>query len=158
MKLCNKCHQQKEYSEFTKNKNSKDKLSYTCRTCNIILAGEWRKNNYEKAKQCQNKFNARYRIKGGIGVYGLWNKIDECWDYIGEGALNDRETKHRRACLQSTPDEVKLNIWFEGFDNIYEFRVLYKCDSKQQCRDTETEYIDKLNPRYNTKKRKKCEK
>ena len=40
-------------------------------------------------------------------------------------------------------------MWLDGFDNVYEFKQLVKCDNKKQRGILETKYIAELNPRYN---------
>lgn len=138
MKQCNKCGVVKPYEQFYKQTKSKDGYQGKCIDCNRIL--------------CRQS-TAKYRVKEGIGVYALYNKIEQCWDYVGEGNLLDRQQHHQTANGTSTPWQVKLNIWFDDFDNVYEFRVLCECKNKQQCEDMETKYINELNPRYNKNKR-----
>lgn len=138
MKVCIKCNTKKTYKHFSKTKRTKDGYQYYCKTC---------LNNIDK------EYRKIYRNKDGIGVYGLYNKIEQCWDYIGQGKLKAREMAHKQTVALSTPVEVKLNIWFEGFDNVYEFRVLCKCDNRKQCLEMETKYINELNSRYNKYKR-----
>ena len=154
MKLCNICFNTKPSTEFHRNKAKSDGLQNRCKACDAIHHKSRRESDIEFYQGKINQYRRKWNVNDGIGVYGLWNKIEECWDYVGEGALNDRESGHRNACNTSTPWEVKLNIWLDGWDNVYEFRVLWRCDSKQQCQDTETEYITQLNPRYNDRKNK----
>ena len=85
-----------------------------------IAVNKWAKNNPEYIKQ--NDVN--HRLKYGIGVYGLWNKIVQCWDYVGEGQLNGRKSNHKNAKSSSTPIEVRLNILFNGFEDVYDFKIL----------------------------------
>ena len=134
MKKCSKCGKIKPYEKFSKNKNFKDGLQYNC-------------------KDCMSGVMVQYSFKDGRGVYALWNKINKCWDYVGQGLLYDREKIHRNANCPSTPSQIKLNIWFDGWDNVYEFKVLCKCRSKEKCIEMETKYISELQPKYNTNKR-----
>jgi hypothetical protein len=151
MKQCKKCGIEKSYDEFHKYKKSQDGLQAYCIVCNKTNAIKWQNNNGKRYRQNL----AKWRTSNGIGVYGLWNKNEECYDYVGQGRLNDREAHHRKPNHKttSTPREVILNVWFDGFDNVYEFRILCKCDTKEQCKELETKYIAELNPRYNKKQR-----
>jgi len=152
-KQCNICFNTKPSTEFHRRKANSDGLQNRCKACDAIHHKSRRESNIEFYQEVTNRYRRKWNVSNGIGVYGLWNKIEQCWDYIGEGGLNDRENGHRNTSNTSTPWQVKLNIWFEEWENVYEFRVLCRCESKQQCQDTETEYINQLNPRYNIRKR-----
>jgi hypothetical protein len=143
-KQCNHCGLSKPLTEFHKRKISRDGHQHKCKQCNVKL--------------CHNS-QPKYESKNGNGVYTLWNKVEQCYDYIGCGELKAREMKHRNPTpySSSTPDAVKLNVWLCDFDNVYDFKVLYKCKTKtkKQLENIETEYIDELNPKYNKNKRKR---
>ncbi len=153
MKTCYVCGIEKPYEQFSKCKANKDGLQYNCKTCATILSNKWNSSNKEKVKKIHKKYKNKRRSSEGIGVYGLWNKTEQCYDYIGEGQLKNREDSHKLGLNASTPVEIKLNVWFDGFDSVYEFRVLCKCDTKEQCKEMETKYINELQPRYNKRKR-----
>ena len=139
-KQCNICFNSKPLSEFHRCKANPDGLQRRCKQCNVVVCRETSK-----------KFSFKYNKQNGSGVYGLWNKLDNCYDYVGEGQFKGREMKHRNPLpySSSTPNEVKLHVWFDGFDNVYEFKQLVKCDDKKQRGVLETKYISKLKPRYN---------
>ena len=149
MKQCSKCSVVKSYEQFNKYNKASDGRQGYCKQCQSEIHKIRHKNNPARIRNYMKKWIRN----NGIGVYGLWNKIEQCYDYIGEGNLNDRKNTHRGGHCPSTPWQIKLNIWFDDFDNVYEFRVLCKCKTKQQCKDTETKYINELNPRYNKNKR-----
>jgi len=149
MKQCSKCGVIKPYEQFSKYSKSKDGLQAYCRQCQSETHKIRHKNNPARIRNYMKKWIRRK----GIGVYGLWNKIEQCYDYVGEGNLNDRMNTHRAGHCPSTPWQIKLNIWFDGWDNVYEFRVLCECETKQQCREMEIKYINELLPCYNKNNR-----
>jgi hypothetical protein len=68
-KRCSKCDGDKELSEFTKCKTSKDGLQYHCKECRRTGAKLWRENNSEKHKliykkhYSKNSKDINYKIK-----------------------------------------------------------------------------------------------
>jgi hypothetical protein len=79
MKLCPKCNQLKPLTEYSKNKNKNDGLSYCCKTChhsyitiphhikykeyNKIYGKEWRKNNPNYNKIQNKEYAKKYYSK-----------------------------------------------------------------------------------------------
>ena len=53
MKICTKCKMEKDFSEFGKNKKSKDGLRYDCRTCRT----EYYHNNLESINEARQIYN-----------------------------------------------------------------------------------------------------
>jgi hypothetical protein len=56
MKTCTKCKIEKDLSEFTKDKNSKDKLSYWCKNCFNHNNKNYRKNNKDKLSELNKNY------------------------------------------------------------------------------------------------------
>ncbi len=54
-KMCPKCNEEKLYSEFHKNKLSKDGYGYICKKCDAIKCKKYRKNNIDKISIKQKK-------------------------------------------------------------------------------------------------------
>jgi hypothetical protein len=63
MKECNRCHQIKDESEFTKSKVNKGGLRTTCRDCRTEEAREYRAKDPEKRKQVSREYNIRNKEK-----------------------------------------------------------------------------------------------
>lgn len=68
-KICNKCNEVKNISEFYKNSYSKDKLRSNCKVCQNKNTIEWKKNNPEKYKDIQIKF-----IDRNPGISNMYTK------------------------------------------------------------------------------------
>ena len=65
MKICNKCENEKELSEFSYGKDTQ-KYRSDCIQCCSIKQKKWRDNNPEKVKQNQKKFNEQNKKKKHI--------------------------------------------------------------------------------------------
>ena len=64
VKICSKCKQEKNLSDFTYNKNTKDKLTTWCRGCCKIARDDYYQENKEKISLMQKTWrenNADYR-------------------------------------------------------------------------------------------------
>jgi len=66
MKTCSKCKKEKRVTDFGKNKNSKDGLTYTCKQCRhetyiknrentLVYQIEYRKNNKQKILEAKRE-------------------------------------------------------------------------------------------------------
>lgn len=58
MKHCNKCNQDKELSEFYKNKKSKDLHTAYCKKCSIAITKKWQQYNSHKMRTANKKWRA----------------------------------------------------------------------------------------------------
>jgi hypothetical protein len=155
MKQCTQCNQIKPYSEFSKCKSFKDGLQYKCKQCRKSVDKQRYKTNKKRIlATCEN-----YRNKLGMGVYALFNIIDNVCDYVGQGRFQDRLTRHKASpftthTTTSTPIQVQNNIAKYGFDNVYRFEIIRHCNTKQEREEWETYYIQEKKPRYNINKMK----
>lgn len=73
MKLCPKCKELKDNSDFSKNKTAKDRLAWQCKEC----VKKYRRLNRYKRNEYNKKYNRTYRGKRSM----LENK--ECACYLG---------------------------------------------------------------------------
>jgi len=63
IKKCSKCNQEKDTSEFVKDKKKKDGLYSSCRSCNNNRIAHWHKENNEEFSQYQKRWTAKNREK-----------------------------------------------------------------------------------------------
>ena len=154
MKKCSKCQQLKPTSEYQNDKSRKDGLNAKCKECtkqnkrNTEYMKTYYQLNREKLDAKTKIATFKYRIKDGLGIYLLWNKIDQCVDRVGEGQFKYREMCYRR-CHENHPIEINNNVKQYGFDNVYEFRKIEWCDNEYERKNKETQYINQYKPKYN---------
>jgi hypothetical protein len=55
-KICSKCKQEKETSNFSKNKASNDGYGVWCKSCNLANLAVWKKLNADKVIEQKNKY------------------------------------------------------------------------------------------------------
>jgi hypothetical protein len=58
-KVCRKCKEEKDVSDFYKNSHSKDGLRSNCKICQNKNSTNWRTSNVEKYNEIQKKFKTR---------------------------------------------------------------------------------------------------
>ncbi len=63
MKICSKCKEHLDLSEFYKFKRSKDGLQAICKKCNQISHDDWVKNNRKKVNTISRRHQIKYREK-----------------------------------------------------------------------------------------------
>ncbi len=75
MKLCKTCQQSKPESEFSKNKNIRDRLQSPCKACQHASQTQWyKKNPTANREQCGKYYNEnrhKWRIRSYKNTYGL---------------------------------------------------------------------------------------
>jgi len=69
MKTCRTCTQEKKYSEFPRDKYTKDGYTASCKKCRYEKSNQWHKKNYLKNKEEILKYNSRWRKKNWENVY-----------------------------------------------------------------------------------------
>lgn len=95
MKRCTLCKQEKEISEFYKNKRSPDGYGTRCKPCNREYSDAWNKANPERVRASWKKKEERYRQTGIAKArrYGLtvedYNVLVE--KHSGRCAICDKE-------------------------------------------------------------------
>lgn len=62
-KICTICKINKPLNEFFYKKDSRDRLSYKCRKCSVILNKKWRHENKEKVRECRRKWRKNNKEK-----------------------------------------------------------------------------------------------
>lgn len=111
MKICNICKQEKELSEFNKDKSRPDERQYHCRECQTILAKKYR----EKVGPIPAKLRMRkYRKENPEKSYKQGRKqrqnnpeqsrlASKKWKEQNQDKCNARESKRRASLLNATP-------------------------------------------------------
>ena len=56
MKVCTKCNEEKEYSQYSKHPQTRDKLVPTCKTCTNVYKKEYRAKNKEMLSEKRKQF------------------------------------------------------------------------------------------------------
>lgn len=105
MKACSQCGELKDHSGFSKNKNSKDGLQSSCKSCqkNAYKLNKERKLEYQKAYYRSNKkqileYNKKYRIENYESLSAKWKSYyDLNKEYI---------SKYKRDHYQSNRENI----------------------------------------------------
>lgn len=77
-KTCSKCKNQKSYSEFPKDKYTKDGYTTSCKKCRYKKTNEWAKKNYLENKQEVLNKNSKWRKDNWDKVYKQRKKSGYC--------------------------------------------------------------------------------
>lgn len=89
-KQCHSCKEQKDLSEFNKDKSKRDGLSYRCKCCTNkylrnytkTLEGHLRACFYNIIQRCDNPKHRLYKWYGGRGICCLFETVYEFIDYV----------------------------------------------------------------------------
>jgi hypothetical protein len=157
MKQCNRCHQSKDTSQFSKCKSNKDGLQYKCKQCdketNLKFRTEinpthhqnWQDKNWDKFVGYIKSY--RKADKMPI-VYGITNP--EGMVYIGmtEMYLTVRVNEHKRHYRRASEGKRdRLGLLHDSFDTFgienHEFKVVKECPglSRKQLKEVESAFI-----------------
>lgn len=128
MKRCTRCKVEKELSEFSKNKKSKDGLQHICKSCAAIEHKEWHEKNKEHIKEYSKEWyeNNKERVKESAKEWRINNK-----EYRKEQAyLNSRtiKGKYNQLKANSKPRGLEVQISFEQYTEILKENKCYYCD------------------------------
>lgn len=63
-KICKTCNLSLPLSNFDNDKKSRDKLRYSCKSCEKLITKSWKKSNPDKVKL----LNRKYKLKGTYGL------------------------------------------------------------------------------------------
>jgi hypothetical protein len=93
MRVCSKCKEEKELSDFTRDISSKDGLRYSCRDCGREYYLSRKNNTSVRSREYSKKYrlNNLHKIK----QYRL-NNLDKAKEYQKEYRLKERENKNRK--------------------------------------------------------------
>lgn len=115
MKVCTKCHIEKEESEFAKVKAYKNGIKSSCKVCDNLLTKKWRKENveYVKINNRERKKQVKYKewLKNYLKTYKRDNKTVTTWNKKYRGSLGNGYIKKllRDKNLPQTPEVVELH-------------------------------------------------
>jgi len=117
-KICSKCKQEKELSCFTKNKKSKDKLSYRCKECDrsyylkdkdkkLAHSAKYRKEHREKYKQyLRNYYKTNKKEMNAKGKEWRETHKSEIIAYRKNPEKIVRARKVHKLYVQRNPDKI----------------------------------------------------
>lgn len=96
-KMCRKCLQEKEITEFSPAKENKDKLNSWCKQCHRNYQTKFRLIYPEKVKERNKKQQIRIKQLGGPQVIYAerWYKTQKKYRQSDKGKLNHRIKQHR---------------------------------------------------------------
>jgi hypothetical protein len=131
MKVCGKCKEEKELSEFHRDRDKKDNCSTQCKNCRNIKKREYRKNN-------KKKINSQAKIYRDINRLEInkWRRDNR--DSI---RVNERETrrKYKKERMSSNPiyrlgettsNLIRCSIRNSGFTKKSRAHETLGCDYK----------------------------
>ena len=103
MKICTKCHKEKESVEFYKNSNVKSGLTSWCKQCQMIYIQQrhkkypWKRCLHDIKARCYNPKNGNYYRYGEIGIKNFLteNEIKFLWFRDKASKLN-KPSIHRK--------------------------------------------------------------
>lgn len=126
-KMCPKCNEMKEFSEFYKNGRTKDGLYCYCKSCHGASTAKWQGDNSDKGRA----YRLKHINKDGYCVYRATYPSGV---YIGSGQAVGRRQDHLNGSsgIAKTLGEKALT-----------FEVFYRAD-KENCRKAEGIFIDLL--------------
>jgi hypothetical protein len=136
MKVCSKCKEEKELSEFSKDKNSKDSLCYKCKSCEkeyyyenqkkiLERTNKYKKDNKEKIKEYRKKYNKNNKEK--IIKYRENNK-EKLNEYLKKYYKNNKE-KHK---------EYRKEYYENNKEKLNEYNKEYRINNKEKLNEYKT--------------------
>jgi hypothetical protein len=145
-KSCGKCRVEKDVTEFSKNKTSKDGLQNRCKECVKQYDKQYKKDNADKMKQYYKNNADRFTHSIPAGIYEvLYKGIRK---YVGQS----KQPYHRLSIhfsKRSNPENALLNSIVSYKLSIGEikrehlsFNILEFEDDEQRRLDIEQRYID----------------
>jgi hypothetical protein len=154
MKTCNKCKQEKQLIQFSKNKHFKDGYEYWCKLCKSEYHAkkgylhDRYKNNTQLAKDKQKE--AHNSIQPG--VYMIKNLITgKC--YIGSSKIPYARRTQHFSIRKSSANNINVALQedlVKQHKKGFVFGIVEYC-KLEQLLEREHYYINLLNPEYNLK-------
>ena len=132
MKTCNKCKEEKELSEFYKNKSKKDNLSTWCGACSNKYHKQYRQNNKEAIERYRKKHyqNNKEAIEGHRKKYYKKHYQNNKEAYAERAHLYYRENKEKYT-------EQKRAYTSANREKIAERHRLYNLNNREAILETE---------------------
>jgi len=108
-KICTKCKELKDLSEFYKRKNSIDGYRSACKECTLSTCSDYTKNNKKQVAKTKKEYhqNNRKKILEYQAKYRLENK-DKCNAAVMNHYYNNKEkiNKYRQQYLKANKDMI----------------------------------------------------
>lgn len=156
MKVCKKCGEEKEITEFDNNKTNKDKLSCYCKACNKILKKEYYEKNKSKIIEKNNKHRKSKQIKKELKDETLKNSYYE----INKEKLLIRNKEYRENNKEYLSNQKK-EYYINNREIILEKRKEYRKNNKEKFKEKDKNYqinnrekVNKYNSKYRSERKK----
>lgn len=165
MKVCSKCGRELDESEFSRDSNSKDGLQGYCRDCRKTSNKQYYIEHRDEVLEQQKQYNAEHRdelleyykqykdSKINPTIYYIENIVTGR-TYVGATTRPFQRPKVHKNALKSQTHPAKLmqeDYNKYGWES-FVFRVLEDNVPKDKLLDVETNWIQDLQPAYNTRK------
>jgi hypothetical protein len=145
MKTCTKCKIEKELTEFSKEKKSKDNLKWSCKKCLNNENKQWKINNKEKIKEYSKEYyeENKEKIKNYSEEWRINNKEklkEHSKEYYekNKDKINDYSKKYKEQNKEKMIDYGK-EYWLNNKNKIYE----WKNNNKDKLKEYREKYKEK---------------
>lgn len=146
MKTCNKCHEVKPVTEFSKNSSLKSGLDSNCRTCNKAACKAYAATNKEKELARGKKYNREN--SEARSVYGKKYRLDNlesCKASLAtwRAANQDHIKAYVKKQYAENKDEMKANVKAWGIANPERRKAtqaMWQADNKDYVKATKKNY------------------
>ena len=113
MKHCNSCNTVKSLEEFYTSKATKSGYMYKCKSCSKEAKKQWAAKNSKKVKVYNKKYSCKKSRKEYMKKYMTKHQQEN------KAYWNTRNSKHRAAKLQRTPEWLTVDhLWM--IEEVYE--------------------------------------
>ena len=127
MKLCSKCKELKDDSDFYKDKRTTDGLTCQCKKCHIATTLATR--NKDNAREINKKYMRNAVIRNPEKFREQWRKYER--EMILNCALRDKRLFKPQVC-QDCGMDLKLTAHHENYDEPLQVTWLcYECHAKR---------------------------
>jgi hypothetical protein len=144
MKTCNKCHIEKTYAEFSKDKTRRDGYANRCKVCLKEVVKQWQRDNKDRHLEFCN--NTKQLIQPGI--YQIKCLVNGK-RYIGQSIIPNRRKYDHFSVGKPNNSNRLLQIDMEKYGKqSFVFGIIEHCEPELLL-ERETYYIKSLKPEYN---------
>ncbi len=110
MKICNKCHIEKQPVDFFSDKNKLDGLTTFCKSCKKSSNEAWRQRNLDKDKSAKAKYyqaNKDYCYKLSKAWHENHREISNAHKALWKKRHHEQNLEINRRCAKNNPEAYK---------------------------------------------------